>query len=155
MNKSAPGPSLGFLVSDLARLIRRDFDARVAGLGLTQAQWRTLAQLTRAEGCRQADLAAVMEIAPITLARFVDRLEASGLVERRRHPTDRRAVQLYCTAKGRRTVKRMREIATDTYERALQGMKDPERERLLRLLLRMRDNLSDPAAPAGRPGEGP
>jgi DNA-binding MarR family transcriptional regulator len=150
--------SLGFLISDLSRLMRRDFDQRVAGLGLTQAQWRTLARLARAEGCRQADLAAQLEIAPITLARFVDRLEASGLVERRRHPTDRRAVQLYCTAAGRRIVRKMRGIATRTYDRALEGVPHADRERLMRILASMRDNLATEIpvgdVPSGGPSDG-
>ena len=149
MNTYPPDESLGFLVSDVARLMRRDFDQRVTGLGLTQAQWRALAQLARIEGCRQADLAAVMEIAPITLARFVDRLEQSGLVERRRHPTDRRAVQLYCTAQGRRLIDRMRVVASETYDRALQGLSGTTRDRLVRTLARMRDNLLEPVAATG------
>jgi MarR family transcriptional regulator for hemolysin len=150
MNTRPADESLGLLVSDVARLLRRDFDMRVAGLGLTQAQWRALAQLARCEGCRQTDLAALMEIAPITLARFIDRLEQSGLVERRRHPTDRRAVQLFCTAKGNRLIGKMRGIASETYDRALQAVSKADRERLVGILGRMRDNLSEPAAPTAR-----
>jgi MarR family transcriptional regulator for hemolysin len=150
MNTQSADQSLGFLVGDVSRLIRRDFTQRIAGLGLTQAQWRALAQLARSEGCRQADLAALMEIAPITLARFVDKLEQSGLVERRRHPTDRRAVQLYCTPRGRRLIDKMRVISSGTFDRALQGIPAPDRERLIGILARMRDNLSDAAtAPGG------
>jgi DNA-binding MarR family transcriptional regulator len=151
MNTQPSDQSLGLLVSDVARLMRRDFDQRVGGLGLTQAQWRALAQLTRCEGCRQADLAALMEIAPITLARFIDKLEQAGLVERRRHPTDRRAVQLFCTAKGNRLVGKMRSIAAETYDRALQAVSNTDRERLIGLLARMRDNLTEPAAAAPAP----
>jgi DNA-binding MarR family transcriptional regulator len=150
MNTQAPDPSLGILIADLSRLLRRDFDDRVTGLGLTQAQWRTLARLARAEGCRQADLAAIMEVAPITLARFIDRLEQSKLVERRRHPTDRRAVQLYLTARGRRLSGKMRSIAACTYDRALHGVAPADRRRLIQVLARMRDNLSDPATSPGR-----
>jgi MarR family transcriptional regulator for hemolysin len=150
MNTRPSDQSLGLLVSDVARLIRRDFDQRVTGLGLTQAQWRALAQLARCEGCRQTDLAALMEIAPITLARFIDRLEQSGLVERRRHPTDRRAVQLFCTARGNRLIEKMRGIASETYDRALQGVSSADRKRLIAMLARMRDNLSEPAAAVPR-----
>lgn len=150
MNTGTPDQSLGILVADLSRLMRRDFDERVTGLGLTQAQWRALAHLARAEGCRQADLAATLEVAPITLARFIDRLERSGLVERRRHPTDRRAVQLYLTTSGRRLIGKMRSIAACTFERALHGVVPADRDRLMRILARMRDNLSDPATSPGR-----
>ena len=82
-------PGLGFLITDLARLIRDDFTARMADIGMTQAQWRVLTHLARMEGCRQAELAEILEVAPITLARLLDRLEESGLIERRPRPGDR------------------------------------------------------------------
>lgn len=145
MNTKPPNPPLGFLINDVARLMRRDFNQRVAGLGLTQAQWRTMFNLDRDEGCRQTDLAAVMEIAPITLARLVDRLEESGLVERRQHPADRRAVQLFYTPKGRRLLERLRDIARRTYDRALGGVPATDRDQLLRTLQQVRDNLADAA----------
>ena len=53
----ASDPGLGFLLGDVARLMRRNFDRRVRPLGLTQAQWRALAQLSRSEGTNQASLA--------------------------------------------------------------------------------------------------
>lgn len=145
MNTKLPDPSLGFLINDVARLMRRDFNQRVAGLGLTQAQWRAMVNLARDEGCRQTDLAAVMEIAPITLARLVDRLQESGLVERRQHPADRRAVQLYYTPKGRRLQEKLRDIARRTYDRALGGVAAADRDQLLRTLHEIRDNLADTA----------
>ena len=44
---------LGFLVNDLARLLRRNFDRRLQSLGLTQVQWRAIAHLSRNEGMTQ------------------------------------------------------------------------------------------------------
>jgi MarR family transcriptional regulator for hemolysin len=61
-----PALSVGFLVGDVARLLRRNFDQRVQDLGLTQAQWRAIAQLSREEGIKQVVLAERLEIKPMT-----------------------------------------------------------------------------------------
>jgi membrane fusion protein (multidrug efflux system) len=90
---------LGFLIHDLARLLRRTFDRRLQDLGLTQVQWRAIAHLSRSEGMTQSALADSLEVQPITLARLVDRMELAGWIERRSHPLDRRATQLYLTDK--------------------------------------------------------
>jgi DNA-binding MarR family transcriptional regulator len=148
MSVSRTSPTFGFLIHDIARLIRRDFYARVQGLSLTQAQWRTLANLARMEGCRQTDLAEFLEVKPITLARLVDRLEQQGLVERRQHPQDRRAVQLYCTSKSRPLIERMRAIGIETEQRALTALSEHRQQQLLELLAQVRGNLSDAATAA-------
>ena len=67
--------TLGFLVADLARLLRRSMDRRLQSLGLTQAQWRAIVHLSRSEGITQAMLAEALEIQPITLTRLIDRME--------------------------------------------------------------------------------
>src|SRR5207237_4472081 len=92
--------ALGFLSHGIARLIRKRFDQRARGLGLTRAQWQVLAHLARHEGINQAGLAEILEIEPITLGRLIDRMEEAGWVERRQHPSDRRARQLYLTAQA-------------------------------------------------------
>src|SRR3954454_19891462 len=55
-------PTLGFLVHDVARLLRKRLEqrARAAGIGLTRAQWQTLAYLARSEGMNQASLAQLL-----------------------------------------------------------------------------------------------
>ena len=52
-----PDRSLGVLVSDVARLLRRNFDRRLQSLGLTQAQWRAIVNVSRTEGMNQVALA--------------------------------------------------------------------------------------------------
>lgn len=86
---------LGFLISHTARVMRRVMDQRAGLLGLTSAQWKILIALKREEGRRQIDLAVDLDLEPITVARLVDKLEASGFLERRRDPADRRAHRLY------------------------------------------------------------
>lgn len=85
----------GFLLSDVSRLMRRAFQSRLRDTDLTLAQARTLVHLSRREGLRQVELADLLEIQPINLARLIDQLTAKELVERRADPTDRRAYRLF------------------------------------------------------------
>ncbi len=52
--------SLGFLLADVSRLIRKRFDDKAGELGLTRAQWRVLAQLRRRQGINQSALADIL-----------------------------------------------------------------------------------------------
>ena len=76
--------SLGFLLSDVSRLLRRRFDERARTSGASVAQWRVLKILARSPGLNQGQLAEALEVEPITACRMIDRLEEAGFVERRR-----------------------------------------------------------------------
>ena len=90
--------TIGVLVTDTARLLRRRFDARARRIGVSRAQWQVLIALARAQGINQAALAERLEVETITVGRMVDRLADAGLVERRADPADRRAWRLFLTA---------------------------------------------------------
>ena len=137
-----PQHSLGFLVSDVARLIRRNFNRRVQHLGLTQAQWQVLAHLARNEGMRQIQLADTLEMQPISVARIIDRMAAAGWVERRPDPSDRRAFNLYLTPKANPILEGMWQQGEETRTQALDGIPPEQQELLLSALLRMRENLT-------------
>ena len=142
MAKTAKERSVGFLLSDLSRLLRRNFDRRVQSLGLTQAQWRAMVHISRDEGTTQAALADGLEIQPITLARLIDRMEAAGWVERRSHPQDRRAVQLYLTPKAAPILEDMHGRAQQTIAVAVAGLSAATLKQVTDALLRMKHNLS-------------
>ncbi len=133
--------SLGFLISDVSRLLRRRFDERARLIGVTRPQWRTLTILRRNEGINQGGLAELLEVEPITLCRMVDRLEEAGLVERRRDPEDRRAWQIYLTDKARPLIEKLSVIADGLFDLALDGISESEREALQDTLDRIRTNL--------------
>jgi MarR family transcriptional regulator, transcriptional regulator for hemolysin len=134
--------TIGFLVNDTARLMRKDFERRARSIGLTRAQWQTLFHLARNEGCNQATLADLMEVEPITLTRTVDRLEACGLVERRADPTDRRARLLFLGERAHPLLEELRTLGAETREIALAGISEDERTLLMTLLTKMRANLA-------------
>lgn len=132
---------LGFLISDVGRLMRREFDARARRIGVTRAQWRTLKILARRPGCNQGMLAEIMEVEPITVARMIDRLEEAGLVERRRDPADRRAWRIYLTDAAEPLIDQLREIGDALGDDALAGLNDTERASLEAMMDRIRTNL--------------
>ena len=74
--------TLPFEIGETAHALRKAFDRRAVGLGVTRAQWKVLFRLDRQPGLRQIELADMLDIEPITLSRIVDRLEEAGLVER-------------------------------------------------------------------------
>jgi DNA-binding MarR family transcriptional regulator len=142
MKNDDPQKSIGFLVYELSRLMRRDFDSRVQPLGLTQIQWRAIAHIARQEGCNQATLAEQLEVRPITLTRLVDRLVDSGWVVRQPDPNDRRAVRLLLTEKARPLLQTMQELSQQTREKALRGISSEEFSILFNTLKTMKNNLS-------------
>jgi MarR family transcriptional regulator, transcriptional regulator for hemolysin len=133
--------SLGFLLADVSRLLRRDFDRRVRELALTQAQWRAIAHLSREEGIKQAVLAERLEVQPITLGRLVDRMEAAGWVKRTPDPDDRRASLLYLTAKAQPILAEMRAHANEALDDVMRGVSATARKQLTKALLQMKQNL--------------
>lgn len=140
-----PERSFGFLLHDIARLMRKRFDQRARALGLSRSQWQVLAHLSRHEGINQSGLAEILEIENITLGRLIDRMEEAGWVERRPDPRDRRARLLYMTEKVAPMMERMRALAEETRAEALAGLPAPEREALMDQLTRVRANLSERA----------
>jgi DNA-binding MarR family transcriptional regulator len=139
--------SLGFLLGDVSRLIRMQFDSRAGDLGLTRAQWRVLAQLRRKEGINQSSLAEILEVEPITLVRHIDRLVAKGLVERRADPSDRRAWRLYLKDEVQPVLDRLRLLSQQIRDDALAGIPADQQAALIDNLLTIKENLTSPGAP--------
>lgn len=144
----------GFILHDVARLLRKRFDQRARLLGLTRAQWQVLAHLARNEGIHQAGLADILEIENITLGRLVDRLEEAGWVERRHSPADRRVWLLYLTEKARPISARMRALGKLTREEALSGLTLEQQAELLKMLRHVRTNLSERSTAAEKLANG-
>jgi DNA-binding MarR family transcriptional regulator len=134
--------SLGFLLADVSRLMRRAFQRRLEGSELTLAQARTLVYISRNQGIRQVELAELLEIQPISLARLIDQLATRGLVERRNDPLDRRAYQLFLTSAAAAQLDAIARVGEATRMDALRGFSDSEAAKILAALKRMRDNLS-------------
>jgi DNA-binding MarR family transcriptional regulator len=137
------------LISDSARLIKREFEARARSLGITREQAFALVALSRNEGVNQVRLAELMEMDAIPLFRLVDRLEASGLVRRERDPADRRARRLYLTQAGWTTLDLLRPLMDQLGHDVCAGIDPEEIATFRKVLARMVANLA-PETDAGR-----
>lgn len=133
--------TLGFLLHDVARMLRKRFEQRAKCLGLTRSQWQTLAYLSNNEGIHQGGLAEILEVEPITLVRILDKLAERGLVERRQHPTDRRIWLLYMREEAHPLLAEMRELGDATRAEALNGVSPEHRDHLFQILSEMKTNL--------------
>ena len=134
--------SLGFLISDISRVMRKRFDERARRIGVTRAQWRTLSMLKRHEGSNQGMLAELLEIEPITLGRMVDRLEEAGLVERRRDPADRRVWRIHLTDAAQPVLSQLRTIADAMFDEMMTGIDSDDRARMHAALAVLHTNLT-------------
>lgn len=132
---------IGYMLSDVARLIRTVFDRRVRKLGLTRAQWLCLTRLHRRPGASQTELAEMLEIDRASAGRMIDRMEKAGWVQRRPDDGDRRINRLYLTPGARRSHARMWKIAEATVDDALGALSPREREEFTRMTAQVKGRL--------------
>jgi len=148
--ESAKGPDddgyIGYVLSDLARLIRTVFDRRVRDIGMTRAQWLVLTRLYRRSGASQTELADMLEVDRASAGRMIDRMEKSGWLERRPDSVDRRVNRLYLTAEARRLHARMWAIAEATVDDALTPLSTAERDQFSDMAARVKARLQDLSA---------
>ena len=133
--------NFGFLLNDVARLMRTAYDRRIRKLGLTRAQWWVLTHLYRSNGVSQTELAETLEIEKPTLGRLLDRLEAKGWVKREHDARDRRVWRVHLTDEVEPALRTMRAIAKELRRDALTGIGAAERERFVDTLLAIKENL--------------
>jgi len=144
-------PTLGFLLHEVARLLRRRFEQNARGSGLTRSQWQVLAYLANNEGINQSGLAYLLEIEPITLGRIVDKLQTLRLIERHPDPSDRRVWLLHLTPAARPKLSQLGRLGEVTRGEALAGVPEADTERLLKTLQTLKANLTDACdSPAGQ-----
>ena len=140
---------LGFLIHDVQRLLRKRFETRASGLGLSSAQWRLMVRVAKEEGISQARLAELLEIEPISVSRLVDRMEEGGWIERRSDAADRRVRMIFPTAKASAAYAEVKSLAGEVYEQSLTGVSLEHRRVLIKALEAMAENLADAETASG------
>jgi len=132
---------IGFLISDVARLMRTAFDRRVRRLGLTRSQWLVINRLHRRPGATQSELADMLEVEKATAGRMVDRMEKKGWVARRPDASDRRVNRLFLTAEADLIQVQLAQIADRTVDDALELLSAREREQFSEWMRRVKSQL--------------
>ena len=149
MNAPTPcsGSTLGLLFREIrdGMWSRMEHELAATGHALTFSQYITLKTLV-AGTAGASDLARAAQLHPGAMTRLLDRLEEMGLIRRVADPNDRRAIRVELTTNGRALWHDISDCGRRVHEQALQGLDAGERERLVSLLERVRDNLTPPSA---------
>ncbi len=146
--------TLGFLIGDVTRLYRREFDRRAAHLGLTRVQWRALRRIERVEGLTQVALAEDLELAPIAVGRVLDRLEKAGFIERRPDPTDRRCWRLHLAPGSAMVMAGVDRIASELREEVFAGIALSDLETTEHVMATLKERLGGQARPSTKADDG-
>jgi DNA-binding MarR family transcriptional regulator len=110
----------------------------LAPLGIEPRHFGLLRTLAISEGQSQRAIGEALDIHPNRMVSLVDDLERLRLVQRRPHPSDRRAYALVLTPKGKRLLQKAFEIAFNIEGTLCADLKAAERSELLALLGRLR-----------------
>ena len=134
--------NFGFLIHDVARLMRVAYDRRMKPLGLTRSQWWVINHLFFHPGISQTNLAKLLDVGRATLGRLLDRLEAKKWIYRRPDDKDSRIKRVYLSDTVRPTLQTMRHEAKRTVDGALSSLSEKEQSQLFSMLQRMKTELS-------------
>lgn len=135
--------NISFVLLDISRLMRAEFEQRVAeaGLGITPAEARVLANTARCQPIRQHLLADRLGIARMSMTTFIDRLENAGLVERVQDPEDRRAKFVSLTPQALPILRKLDRIGESVRMAARGEIPDDAWEHFRAMALGVRGNL--------------
>jgi len=133
--------SLGFIVNDVSRLLRDEFNRRVRGRGLTRAQWLLLYYVARQPGASQSELAEALQLEKITVSRHAARLEKAGWLVRADHAHDGRAYRLRLAPRAERVIAELAAVSEQLREDAMAGLSAGRRRALIDDLQHIKSNL--------------
>ncbi|EDM67921.1 MULTISPECIES: MarR family transcriptional regulator [unclassified Moritella] len=132
----------GFLSYEISHVIRQRFNKQAESIGVTHSQWRVLVHLSENENCRQVDLADILNVKPITLARQIDLLEQLSLVKRLNDKEDRRVFRLKLTTKAKPIMQELWQIADSIENEICNMLSDEEKGVLSKLLITIKTQIS-------------
>lgn len=133
---------LGLKLTVIARLIRKQFDHSTSSIGITRAQWTTIAVVAGVPGTTQRKIALMLEVGEVTAGRLIDKLCDEGLLERRADPNDRRSHLIYLKPAAEAVLEQLTRLGAEQESRAFAGLSRQELATLDTLLDRINDNLT-------------
>jgi DNA-binding MarR family transcriptional regulator len=139
---------MGFLMVRIGTTSRERFQRELGPLGLHPKHYGALRVLRELGPVTQQELGRATQVDPSSVVMMIDELEERGLVERRRHPSDRRAHALHVTPAGEEAHDRCREIAQRVEDELFGELDGDEREQLRALLIKVIGGTAEPGVPA-------
>lgn len=132
--------SAAYLASQLAKGFARSLHQRAAGLGFLPGQFPILLELWSEDGLTQKQLLERVDIEQATMANTLSRMERDGLIERRPHPSDKRAQLVFLTQKAAAVQSEAVKAAMAADQDLFRGFRSFERELLMEYIRRILTN---------------
>ena len=129
--------SFGWMIHRIARSMDERMSAELAQLGLSLPQFPVMMTVLEHDGVTQAEIGRRYNSQAYVISRALDGLEQKGLIERRKHPTSRRAHLIYVTPAGEKLWPRLNAIVETVNADVLDPLSDAERDVMLKLLPRL------------------
>lgn len=139
----------------MSRLWRVVLDRALKPIGVTRSQYSVIAFLARRDGMTQTALAADLELTKVAVGGLLERMEAVGLVERRPDESDARVRRVYLTRKGRRSIKKIRDVADPMLAEMFDLVGDVELDETLKSLAAIKRRLLELGDASGAPVRSP
>jgi MarR family transcriptional regulator for hemolysin len=134
---------IGIQTARTAKVLNRAFDEALVAAGGSLALWLVLVSLKGPRFGTQRELAEAIGVEGPTLTHHLNKMEANGLVTRRRDPANRRQHLVELTPEGDATFFRLLDAVAAFDERLRTGFSDDELATLRELLTRLRTNATD------------
>lgn len=144
--------SVGYQIRLTHRLVQRALQARIERHGVTLGMWYFLRALWMKDGLTQSELSAMVGTMEPTTLSAVAAMERAGLVQRERHETDKRKVNVLLTDKGQALRSGLLPEAIAVVETAVKSMTEHEVALLLSLLKTVQANLTEEIEPVAERG---
>lgn len=135
--------SVGYEFAQAAKAYRNRAREELSELGLHIGQEILLLQLWEEDGLSQSELADRLNVEPPAISKMVKRMESAGWIERRSDPADSRVSRVFLTDEGRSLQEPVEDIWRRTEEEMLDGLSTEEELLFRRMLVDIRDNLSE------------
>jgi MarR family transcriptional regulator, organic hydroperoxide resistance regulator len=141
------------LFTRASKLMRGAADAGMSRHGVRVGQNLVIDALTADDGLTPGELAQRLHVTTPTIVKMATRMEAAGLLTRRRDEKDARLVRLYLTDHARSLHELIEDELSRLQERATAGLSPEERGDLERALTTIIQNLERIAPATDEAGE--
>ena len=139
-NGSVNSEGFGALLYETGRVWRNKLDQRLRPLGLSQAKWVALLQLSkRGDGMTQKELAERIGIEEPTLVGLLDRLTADGWIERREAGHDRRCKTVHLRPKAQAVLTQITRVAAGLRAELLADINEAELHECMEVLRKIKE----------------
>lgn len=134
--------SLGFLICDTARYVKRVLYARLAPYGIPGSCWFVLRALWQRDGVSQRELSAMLGLAEPALMMTLRTMEQLGLVTRLRDKSDKRRISILLTPRARDMEEELLGMAQEVNRAMLATLSEDERSVMMSSLRAVHTELA-------------